>query len=113
MSTIKSQQPDIYRKRKLTNVPEDTKILTDGEVYFSTIAGNESEPYKTADVKYTWNKTNPYLLTTSTSVVRGKWGCFVGVGKSEDSDTLSYGSMYNIKNENYADDPESATSLDF
>ena len=113
VSTIKSQQPDIYRKRKLTNVPEDTKILTDGEVYFSTIAGNESEPYKTADVKYTWNKTNPYLLTTSTSVVRGKWGCFVGVGKSEDSDTLSYGSMYNIKNENYADDPESATSLDF
>lgn len=104
-----------YIKRKLTNVPEDTKILTDGEMYFSTIAGNPNEPYKTSDVINVWNKTKPQELTRSKSVVRGNWGCFVGIGDIErESDALlSYGGVYNIKTENYADDFESAVNLDF
>ena len=97
-------------KRKLTNVPEDTRTLTDGEVYYSTMAGNPSEPYKTSDVNHVWNETKPQDLTNSTSLVRGNWGCFVGVGEGEEGESnLSYGGVYNIKKENYYDDEEAAT----
>lgn len=104
-----------YAKRKLCNVPEDTKTLTDGEVYFSTLAGNPDEPYKTVDVENEWNKTKPQDLTSSETLIRGKWGPFVGVGEKISGDTteLQYGKVYNIKLENYYDDEKSATELDF
>ena len=103
-----------FQRRKLTNVQEDVKTLTDGEVYFSTFAGNPDEPYKTADVNNIWNKTKPQNLTQSKSLIRGKWGPFIGVGEPEvNQSEFVYGNIYNIKNENYCDDPESATDLDF
>lgn len=105
-----------YFKRKLTNVPEDTKTLTDGEMYFSTLAGNPHEPYKTIDICNVWNETKPQDLTRSNSLIRGNFGSFVGVGEkdnSENSQDLSYGHLYNIKLENYFDNEESATELDF
>jgi hypothetical protein len=55
----------------LLNIPEDISVLTNGEDYFSTIAGNASEAYKTIDVIKDWKQTVPQDLTVSTSLVRG------------------------------------------
>lgn len=77
----------------LTAVQTDTKITTDGEYYFSSLAGNPSEPYKTEDVNYVWNKTAPQDLTVSTSLIRGKWGSYVGIGKNG----FEYGDIVNIR----------------
>jgi hypothetical protein len=44
---------------KLTAVPKDTKIKTNGVDYFSTIAGSAEEAYKTEDIFNVWNKTLP------------------------------------------------------
>lgn len=105
---------------KLTNVPEDTKILTNGTDFFSTIAGNPSEPYKTVDILHSWKWTFPQDLTTSTSLLRGKWGPFVGMGNPNyDSSSneykkcpFNYGDIFNIKTSNYANE-EQAIELDF
>jgi hypothetical protein len=43
----------------LTAVPQDTKLVTDGVNYFSTIAGSAEEAYKTVDISKVWNKTAP------------------------------------------------------
>lgn len=88
---------------KLTNIPEGTKIKTDGTEYFSAEAGSAAEAYKTSDMLWPWNKTVPQNLTHSTSVVRGQWGSYVGIGLEGDS-TLNYGEVYNIKNESFATD---------
>ena len=78
---------------KLTGVQKETKIITDGENYFSTLAGNPHEPYKTEDVNYIWNKTRPQILTTSTSLIRGNWGSYVGISSGD----FNYGDVVNIK----------------
>jgi hypothetical protein len=43
----------------LLNIPEDIHILSNGTDYFSTIAGNPHEAYKTIDVKNSWRDTVP------------------------------------------------------
>ena len=106
---------------KLLNIPEDTKILTNGVDYYSTLAGNPDEPYKTKDVENIWNKTKPQDLTSSISLIRGKWGPFVGMSNplSLDQDEISnlqpfdYGQVFNIKLPQYNIDPEGAVKLDF
>ena len=99
---------------KLLNVPEDISVITDGENYYSTLAGNASEPYKTKDVKHAWNQTPPQDLTESISVIRGQFGAFVGVGaQSDGSSKCQYGYVYNVKKQEYAVDEEQATLLDF
>jgi hypothetical protein len=40
-------------------VPQDSLTKTDGENYFSTMAGTPEEPYKTEDVRHIWDKTPP------------------------------------------------------
>ena len=103
---------------KLTNVPEDTKTLTNGTDYFSTIAGNPDEPYKTVDVLNVWKWTKPQDLTVSTSLVRGKWGPFVGISNPYENTSESdycpfeYGQTYIIKKDIYENE-EQATELDF
>lgn len=99
----------------LLNIPEDISILTNGEDYFSTIAGNASEAYKTIDVNKAWNNTVPQDLTVSTSLVRGQFGAFVGVGSPTHDGVFpfNYGDVYNIKDKRYAEDEETATRLDF
>ena len=86
---------------------EDVKTLTDGDVYFSTLAGNPDEPYKTSDVKYEWRQTPAQTLTASESLIRGKWGPYVGIGEkqAENETDLNYGQLVDIKLENYSDDP--------
>lgn len=92
-----------YRKQiaKATAVPQDSLIKTDGVNYFATMAGIPEEPYKTEDVVYAWNKTAPQNLTVSTSVVRGKWGSYVGIS----SDAFSYGDIINIRDDQYISNP--------
>lgn len=80
---------------KVTAVPQGSLIKTDGENYFATMAGNPEEPYKTEDVRHIWDKTPPQNLTTSTSLVRGKWGAYVGIS----SDHFKYGDIVNIKDD--------------
>ena len=90
--------PDEKREiSKVTAVPQDSLTKTDGTNYFATIAGLPEEPYKTEDVIYSWNETAPQNLTTSTSVVRGKWGAYVGIS----SDKFDYGDIVNIKDDLY------------
>lgn len=105
-------------KTKLTNVPEDIKTLTNGVDYFSTQAGNPDEPYKTADILHAWKWTEPQYLTVSTSLLRGKWGPFVGLNNPNEKSPINkncpfnYGEVYNIKTSNY-ENKETATELDF
>lgn len=105
----------ISYKTKLTNVPENPMPITNGEDYFATRAGLPDEPYKTEDVEKRWRWTPPQDLTLSTTLVRGQWGPYVGLGKPGDGIEcpFQYGDVYNIKQANYYDDPEAATDLDF
>ena len=80
---------------KVTAVPQNSQIKTDGKNYFAALAGIPEEPYKTEDVNLTWNKTAPQRLTTSTSVIRGQWGSYVGISY----DGFQYGDIVNIKSD--------------
>lgn len=117
VKSILSQNSDIYTKRKLTVVQDSVKTLTDGEVYFSTQAGVAEEGYKTKDVYNIWTKTRPQDLTKSESLVRGNWGPYVGIGDPQtdfERVPISYGKVYNIKTENYANaDLTSVVDLEF
>ncbi len=94
---------------KVTAVQKDVKLLTDGETYFSTLAGSPHEPTKTADVNNVWNKTAPQNLTTSTSLVRGKWGYYVGIS----NDAFNYGDIINIKSKGFAQNENEQNLLEF
>lgn len=91
---------------KLTIVPDNTQLITDGENYFSTLAGSAEEAYKTADVEHIWDKTKPQLLTGSDSLIRGQWGTYVGVSQPTGytSNPIVYGSIYNIYPANYTNE---------
>lgn len=90
---------------KLTTVPEDVRILTNGEVnpdgtikdedYFSSMAGNSSAAYKTSDVNHAWDKTLPQDLTASTSVIRGQFGPYVGMSYTD----YTFGTLVTVKKE--------------
>ena len=86
---------------KVTAVPQNSQIKTDGKNYFATLAGIPEEPYKTEDVNFTWNKTAPQHLTTSTSVIRGQWGSYVGISY----DGFQYGDIVNIKSDEALNNP--------
>ena len=117
VDTLTSNGNNKY-KSKLTNIPEDTKTLTNGVDYFSTLAGNSSEPYKTVDIINPWRWTKPQDLTVSTSLLRGKWGPFVGMSNPNENNVNSkscpfkYGEVYTIKKLSYENE-ETATDLDF
>ena len=85
----------------VTSVPQNTFSSTDGENYFSTIVGSAFEPFKTADVNKVWNQTVPQDLTTSTSLIRGQWGSFVGISCNK----FQYGDIVNITIEDSEDNP--------
>jgi hypothetical protein len=87
---------------KLTAVPKDTKLKTNGTDYFSTIAGSAEEAFKTEDVVNVWNKTAPQDLTKSTSLIRGRWGYFVGMN----IESLEFGDLVTIKKSGFYKDPE-------
>lgn len=112
--TFKAVNSSNYLHTSLLNVTEDTKIATDGENYFSTLAGSAHEPYKTIDVEHVWDQTKPQYLTISDTLVRGNFGAYVGVGKVNGSVPFEFGEVYNIKQAVYATSGEdTATKLDF
>lgn len=90
-----------YHLAKVTGVPQQSLIKTDGENYFATTAGIPEEPYKTEDVNHIWNKTAPQDLTVSTSLIRGQWGSYVGISTNE----FKYGDIVNIKSEDFVNNP--------
>jgi hypothetical protein len=44
---------------QLTNVNEEVKTVTNGEDYFSTLAGEEADPVKVVDLFNVWDRTLP------------------------------------------------------
>ena len=100
-SFIGREEKDGKHLSKVTAVPQASLVKTDGNNYFATMAGIPEEPYKTEDVVYTWDKTPPQNLTTSTSVVRGKWGAYVGISSKK----FQYGDIVNIKEDDYIKNP--------
>lgn len=92
---------------KLTSVPQNSKILTNGTDYFSTLAGYPEEAWRVVDIKQIWNETPPQQLTTSTSLVRGQFGYYVGMS----ANSFVYGDVVNIKQKKFLD--ESAYELAF
>ena len=94
---------------KLTAVPKDTKLKTNGTDYFSTIVGSAEESFKTEDVVNVWNKTAPQDLTKSTSLIRGRWGYFVGMN----IESLEFGDLVTIKKAGFYKDPENQNLLEF
>lgn len=87
---------------KLTAVPKDTKIKTNGIDYFSTIAGSAEEAYKTEDIVNVWNKTKPQDLTVSDTLIRGRWGYYVGMS----ANTFGFGDVVSIKKAGFINNPE-------
>lgn len=90
---------------KLTNVPDGTKLLTNGTDFFSAKAGSAEESFKTEDFINSFKWTVPQDLTRSTSLARGMWGHYVGINNP----------LLQLPVEEYKGDPnnadrESATS---
>lgn len=81
---------------KIINVPDGSTVRTNGVDYFSAMAGNPSEASKTSDLFYEWDHTEPQKLSNSTSIVRGLWGTYAGLEKS---DLLQYGQLCNVYKE--------------
>lgn len=104
---------------KLTNVPDGTKLLTNGVDFFSARAGSAEEAFKTEDLIYAFNKTVPQDLTASTSVIRGEWGSYVGMSNpyynskndKQDNQPFEYGQIYNIKTKAIGKDDEGIDTL--
>jgi hypothetical protein len=63
----------------LTNVPDGTKLTTNGTDFFSAKAGSAEEAFKTEDYINSFRWTAPQDLTKSTSLSRGMWGHYVGM----------------------------------
>lgn len=105
------KQTDSYKPSliKLTNVPEDMKLLTNGTDYFSTLAGNPDEPFKTSNVGEAWKFTKPQDLTDSRYLVRGKWGAYVGTSKH----AFPYGTIVNVKLDKYGNNKSEPWREDF
>ena len=101
--------PTNYISSKLTAVPKDTKLKTNGSDYFSSIAGSAEEAFKTEDIYYVWNKTKPQDLTTSGSLIRGKWGYYVGMSFGN----FNFGDIVEIKKEGFATNYTLQNELEF
>ena len=95
----KTYRPEIV---KLTAVPKDTTIKTNGVDYFSTLAGTAEEAFKTEDIKNIWNETPPQKLTVSNTLIRGRWGYYVGMS----SNSFNFGDIVSIKKAGFIKNPE-------
>ena len=87
---------------KLTAVPKDTTVKTNGVDYFSTIAGSAEEAYKTEDIYNVWEKTKPQDLTVSDTLIRGRWGYYVGMS----ANSFNFGDIVSIKKAGFIKNPE-------
>lgn len=94
---------------KLTAVPKDTKIKTNGDDYFSTLAGCAEESYKTEDIFKLWRKTPPQELTTSGTLIRGRWGYYVGMS----TNSFKFGDVVSIKKSGFIKNANEQNLLEF
>jgi hypothetical protein len=83
---------------RIINVPDGSPTMTNGIDYFSGMAGNPSEASKTSDLFYRWDHSLPQDLSTSKTLVRGLWGTYAGLEKS---DILNYGQLCNVYTEGW------------
>jgi hypothetical protein len=96
----------------LTAVPKDTKLVTNGSDYFSSVAGSAEESFKSEDVIFNWTKTPPQYLTNSNSLIRGKWGYYVGMGYDEGTN-FEFGDVVTIKKADFIKNSNTQNSLEF
>lgn len=108
-NNIVSDSSSKFISSKLTAVPKDTKLKTNGSDFFSTIAGSAEEAFKTEDILRVWHKTKPQDLTTSNSLIRGKWGYYAGMS----CDNFKFGDIVTIKKEGFATDYNLQNQLEF
>lgn len=108
-SRNRSNESSGFVSSKLTAVPKNTKLKTNGSDFFSTIAGSAEEAFKTEDIFHIWHKTKPQDLTTSSSLIRGKWGYYVGMS----CDNFAFGDIVTIKKEGFATDYDLQNQLEF
>lgn len=108
-SSLFAESPITNTVVKLTNVCEGVKSITNGSDFFSTIAGEWSDPLKKEDLKYIWNRSLPQELSVSTTLVRGLWGSYVGMSKH---DHIKYGQLCNVMMKGW-DNSDLQTKLTF
>lgn len=101
---------NVIKTQKLTIVPDSLKITTDGENYFSAMAGEQGEVLQVVDVNYNMTQVagadvgkENKILTESNSKIRGQFGMYVGT----DNSWYDYGTIVNIRANDY--NPESKT----
>lgn len=94
---------------KLTAVPKDTTVKTNGTDYFSTLAGSAEEAFKTKDILHNWERTLPQDLTQSSSLIRGRWGYYVGMNKN----SFNFGDIVTIKKSGFGKNAENQNDLEF
>lgn len=102
VKNLKFDGTKVVNNVKLTAVPKESLVKTDGENYFAGTAGSCSEAYKTEDVNHQWNRTVPQELTASTSLIRGNWGNYVGMSTKQ----FDYGDIVNIKLNTFKDEEQ-------
>jgi hypothetical protein len=103
--------PDVQPNKnveKLTIVPQGMKITTDGENYFSAVAGDPNWTINVVDVVYNPKQTVGKgvgkvndKLTDSPYKIRGNFGLYVG----KETNIHEYGTIINIRPKDY--NPES------
>lgn len=93
---------------KLMNIPDGSDLRTNGKQYYCGKSGEEVGGVKVSDIKYAWKYTKAQDLTNSTSVVRGLWGPYVGMGDN----VFEYGDLVNIRPKSF-ENREEAIDLEF
>ena len=89
----------------LTMVNDNMKLTTNGKDMFSARAGEAEQAWEVVDVRYDWKLPHTTkdgintTLTQSTSVVRGSFGTYVGIGDK----TLNAGEIFNVRTADYND----------
>lgn len=109
VSNLQLTADPIERVSKITAVNKETTVVTDGENYFSTLAGNPAEPYKTVDIENDWDNTAAQNLTLSQTLVRGQFGYYAGLSCKD----FSFGDIVNIKKKEFCENKEQQIELEF
>ena len=101
----------------LTMVNDNMKLTTNGTDLFSARAGEAEQAWEVVDVKNNWNTVGinstdvlddiNKTLSQSTSLVRGSFGTYVGIGDL----TLTAGEIFNIRPGDFNETSEYKTNM--
>lgn len=89
---------------KLTFVKEGLDLISNGDDYFSSKAGDPSEAWLTVNPTLSWftksiDESINQVLTTSSNLVRGDFGTYIGL-----SNPMLIGTVFNVRQANYSED---------